>query len=58
MSIFDIYLQVHNTRSLLNLVLRLIEQNDDSRYDEIRFAIEVAYKELCEAQEGIENLPM
>lgn len=58
MTVFEVFEHVHNSRTLLTLVCRYLDSDSEPGCDEIRFAIEKAYSELCKAEEGVENLPM
>ena len=53
----ELFLHVHNSKAMLNLVLTYLDFTQDEVLDaeDIRFAIETAYKEAAAAEEGVKT---
>lgn len=49
---YEIYEHIHNARTLLGLLLPYVE---DDEYEDIRFAVETAFFEAADAEEGIKH---
>lgn len=53
----EIYLHVRNAKTMLSLILAYLDFSQDEvlEAEDIRFAVETAYKEVTAAEEGVKT---